>query len=91
MGKLIIRKLALGFILSIGFTNPLRLDLDIHLDLSGEELENVGTKKTLKKPLNPKAADLYFVDLPYKRQDVSSPISVSFSDLSYTLLSTDIV
>jgi hypothetical protein len=51
---LILRKLAIGATISIGLTNPLRLELDVQLDLSGNELGNLGAEKTLKKPLNPR-------------------------------------
>jgi hypothetical protein len=56
MEKLILRKLGLGAIILIGLANPLRFDLDLHLDLYGDELGNLGTEKPFGKASDPQGS-----------------------------------
>ena len=85
MGQLTLRELVLGITISVGLANSLRIDLDVHLGLSGDDPGMLETHKTSKLPLTPKVADLTSVDLPYERHKASPPGSVSLGDFSYVL------
>ena len=89
MGKLVLKELVLGAIISLALANPLRIDLDIHSDLPGNVFEPARTDKSLKFPLTPEAAELPTVDLPYERHKASPPIRVSMTKCSYAFASTN--